>query len=105
MKPKAFVLYPNQWGPLSCLADEQLGRLFRHIFLWLNNEMSESDAEANVESDILLAFRFMRMQIGIDIEKYEKLCEKNRQNIQKRWNKNTNVDLVIHKKENINENK
>ena len=106
MKPKAFVLYPQQWGPLSCLADEQLGRLFRHIFLWLNNEMSESDAEANVESDILLAFRFMRMQINIDIDKYQQLCERNRQKALKRWSNNANdaaASSAMHKKEKENE--
>ena len=51
-----------------------------------------------MDSDILLAFRFMRMQINIDLEKYQKTCEKNRQNIMKRWSKkekDTTVDLVI----------
>ena len=60
MKPKAFVLYPNQWEPLSCLSDEQLGRLFRHIFTWLNDGSLDLQKEEQlVESDILLAFRFI----------------------------------------------
>ena len=109
MKPKSFILYPNQWEPLSCLSDEQLGRLFRHIFCWLNDESLDLQKEEQlVGSDILLAFRFMRMQINIDLEKYQKTCEKNRQNIMKRWakkKKDTNVGLVIHnEKENVNEN-
>ena len=70
MKPKSFILYPNQWEPLSCLSDEQLGRLFRHIFCWLNDESLDLQKEEQlVGSDILLAFRFMRMQINIDLEK------------------------------------
>ena len=91
MKPKSFILYPNQWEPLSCLSDEQLGRLFRHIFCWLNDESLDLQKEEQlVGSDILLAFRFMRMQINIDLEKYQKTCEKNRMNAYKRWAKNAN---------------
>ena len=90
MKPKAFVLYPNQWGPLSCLSNEQLGRLMRHIFLWMNDQTDDDEkAEANVEPDILLPFRFMRLQIDIDIEKYEKKSEKNKQYYQKLKEKNS----------------
>ena len=103
MKPKAFVLYPNQWEPLSCLSDEQLGRLFRHIFTWLNDGSLDLQKEEQlVESDILLAFRFMRMQINIDIEKYQQLCELNRQKAMKRWEKQTNdaaAFSAMHKKE------
>ena len=107
-KPKAFVLYPNQWGPLSCLTDEQLGRLLRHIFCWLNDESLDIKKEERlVEPDILLAFRFMQMQINIDIEKYQQISEKRRAAINKRWAKNkendTNVSFVIHKKEIENE--
>ena len=107
-KPKAFVLYPNQWGPLSCLTDEQLGRLLRHIFCWLNDESLDIKKEERlVEPDILLAFRFMQMQINIDIEKYQQISEKRRAAVNKRWDKNkendTNVSFVIHKKEKENE--
>ena len=57
--------------PLS--PDEQQGSLFRHIFCWLNNgALDMKTDEQLVEPDILLTFRFMRMQIDIDIEKYEK---------------------------------
>ena len=107
MKPKAFVLYPNQWEPLSCLSDEQLGRLFRHIFTWLNNGSLDLQKEEQlVESDILLAFRFMRMQINIDIKKYQQLCDKRKEAANKRWenhSKNANAYFAMHKKENENE--
>ena len=43
-----------------------------------------------MDSDILLAFRFLRLQINIDIEKYQQLCELNRQKAMKRWEKQTN---------------
>ena len=106
-KPKAFVLYPNQWEPLSCLSDEQLGRLFRHIFTWLNDGSLDLQKEEQlVESDILLAFRFMRMQINIDIKKYQQLCEKRKEAANKRWenhSKNANAYFALHKKENENE--
>ena len=103
MKPKSFILYPSQWEPLSCLSDEQLGRLFRHIFCWLNDESLDLQKEERlVEPDILLAFRFLRLQINIDIEKYQKLCELNRQKAMKRWEKQTNdaaAFSAMHKKE------
>ena len=106
-KPKAFVLYPNQWEPLSCLSDEQLGRLFRHIFTWLNDGSLDLQKEEQlVESDILLAFRFMRMQINIDIKKYQQLCDKRKEAANKRWenhSKNANAYFAMHKKENENE--
>ena len=108
MKPKAFVLYPNQWEPLSCLSDEQLGRLFRHIFTWLNDGSLDLQKEEQlVESDILLAFRFMRMQINIEIKKYQQLCDKRKEAANKRWenhSKNANAYFAMHKKENENEN-
>ena len=45
--------------------------------------------EQLVKPDILLAFRFMRMQIEIDIEKYEKRSETNKQYYQKLKEKNS----------------
>ena len=92
---------------VSCLNDEQLGRLFRHIFTWLNDGSLDLQKEEQlVESDILLAFRFMRLQINIDIEKYQKLCEKRKEAANKRWenhSKNANASFAMHKKENENE--
>ena len=44
----------------------------------------------------------MRMQINIDIEKYQQLCELNRQKAMKRWEKQTNdaaAFSAMHKKE------
>ena len=55
-----------------------------------------------MDSDFLLAFRFMRMQINIDIEKYQQLCELNRRKAMKRWEKQTNdaaAFSAMHKKE------
>ena len=109
MKKTTFVLYSEQWGPLSCLSDEQLGRLFRHIFCWLIDGSGDVKKEEQlVETDILIPYRFMTTQISIDTEKFKRKCEKNRQNIMKRWakkKKDTNVDLVIHNEnENVNEN-
>ena len=43
-----------------------------------------------------------RKQLRLDSKKYQQTCEKNRQNIMKRWfkkNKDTTVDLVIPNKD------
>ncbi len=60
-----------------------------------------------MDSDILLAFRFMRMQINIDIKKYQQLCDKRKEAANKRWenhSKNANASFAMHKKENEIEN-
>ena len=89
MNKTTFVLYSEQWGPLSCLSDEQLGRLFRHIFCWLIDGSGDVKKEEQlVETDILIPYRFMTTQISIDTEKFKRKCEKNRQNALKRWSKN-----------------
>lgn len=83
---ESFILYKSFYGPISQLTDEQLGRLFRAIYLW------QIDGEATPEPDIQIAFGFFINQFRIDGEKYEARCDKNRENILKRWEKeHTNV--------------
>lgn len=76
---ESFILYKSFYGPISQLTDEQLGRLFRAIYLW------QIDGEATPEPDIQIAFGFFINQFRIDNEKYQVRCDKNRENAQSRW--------------------
>ena len=49
---ESFILYKSFYDPISQLTDEQLGRLFRSIYLWQIN------GEADPEPDIKVAFGF-----------------------------------------------
>lgn len=80
IKKGAFILYKSFYEPISQLTDEQLGRLFRAIFRW------QSSGFEDVEPDIRIAFSFFVNQFRIDEDKYQERCEKNRENIMKRWN-------------------
>jgi hypothetical protein len=56
------------------LTSEQFGRLMAALF------DLDAGIEPEVDDDIALAFDFMSLQQKIDREKYEKICEKNREN-------------------------
>jgi hypothetical protein len=81
-----FILYKSFWEPISQLTNEQLGRLFRAIYLWQIGE------DPNPEPDIRMAFGFFANQFRIDNEKYQERCDKNRENIQKRWRQRNNTN-------------
>lgn len=86
----SFVLYTSFYEPLKSLTDEQLGKLFRAIF-----EFNLTEKE-NVDSDIKIAFAFIKNQLLLDGEKYEKAkrkkAEAGRIGMQKRWKKNITND-------------
>lgn len=75
-----FIIYKSFYKPVSILTDEQLGRLFRAIFRW------QIDGEVTADPDITVPFGFFVNQFRIDNDKYAAICEKNRANINKRWN-------------------
>lgn len=71
---ESFILYKSFYGPISQLTDEQLGRLFRAIYLW------QIDGDATPDPDIQIAFGFFINQFRIDNEKYQERCERNQEN-------------------------
>ena len=107
-KPKVLMIHADQWPALSCLSDEQLGRLLRYLCMWFFIDSSDDNKEELlVDSDLLPSFRFMQSLINLDSKKYQQRCEKNKQNIMKRWGKNandTNVDFVYHTNTNTSTN-
>ena len=52
MNRESFVLYTRFYQPICRLSNEQLGRLFRLLFLF------NLDKEYEVDDDIMMAFEF-----------------------------------------------
>jgi hypothetical protein len=71
---KSFVLYSDVQGLINKLPDDVAGRLFKHIFAYVNDENPISD-------DILLnvAFEPIKMQLKRDLVKWENQIEQRRQ--------------------------
>lgn len=101
--PKAFVLYPNQWSALKELSFNDLGMLFTGLYRAMNGEEIET-LERGMSKDTLLAFRFLMIQINIDIEKYLDKLEKNRERQERYRQEATLKKNNAYKKENKNEN-
>ena len=82
----SFILYTSDYQLIEGLTDEQLGQLTRALFIYAR------DGEViNLEPVVRMAFVFIKDKIDRNKQKYQKKCERNRENIRKRWNKsNTN---------------
>ena len=80
-KPSFLVYYDNEVVVLR-LPDEEAGKLFKSLFPYgkkaIKPDFDESPALA-------MAFDILSMAIDRDNERYVKKCEKNRENIKKRW--------------------
>jgi len=79
-----FCCFHSYRDKLANLTDEQIGRIFRAALLY-------SDTGEVIELDPLesLAFNFIRYDIDKTHKEYELKCQKNRANIQKRYNAST----------------
>ena len=71
---ESFILYTSFYEPLKNLSNEQLGKLFKAIFEY------ELNGTENVDKDIQIAFGFIKNQLVLDGEKYDKKCKKNKEN-------------------------
>lgn len=87
MAKNSFVLYYNYEEQLEDLTDEQVGKLLRALFQY---EIHDTLPEF-ADKELKVAFKFIKVHLDNDREKYKDTCEKRKQNIQKRWDtKNTN---------------
>lgn len=78
----SFILYTSYYALIEGLTDEQLGQLTRAIFLYVR------DGEIiSLEPVVRMAFSFIKDNIDRNADKYQKKCERNRENIRKRWEK------------------
>ena len=75
----SFVLYRSLLKPIQGRSDEALGRLFRAIYEYQEN------GSTDVDSDIAIPFAYIVNQFRIDDDKYAQKCQRNRENIARRW--------------------
>ena len=111
MEKDSFVLYGSQYDAIKDFTNEQKGELLDALFRYV----IEAKTPNIKDREVRVAFAFFRMQIDMDTQKYEAICEKRRAAIQKRWQKddntkenksiqmNTNVDFVLHNDNEIEE--
>ena len=82
----SFILYTSDYQLIDGLTDEQLGQLIRALFTY-----ARDGKVIKLEPVVRMAFAFIKDKIDRNQQKYQKKCERNRENIRKRWNKsNTN---------------
>jgi len=80
----SFILYLDQYEPIKNLTSEQKGKLLDVLFLYNLGE------DPIIEDPIInLVFGFFKTTFDRDTDKYLKRCDKNRENIRKRWNKDS----------------
>lgn len=86
---KSFIVYYDNEVIVGHLPDEEAGMLFKSLFPFAKDRIKPDFKNSPA---LAMAFDIISMSIIRSDEKYEKKCEKNRENIKKRWNeKNTTV--------------
>ena len=80
----SFLLYTSHYPTLQLLTLEEKGMLLDVIFQYhITGELPEIESFS-----VKMAFSFLKQQFDRDIEKYQRVIERNKVNIGKRWNKN-----------------
>jgi len=78
----SFILYTSYYAIIEGLTDKQLGQLTRALFIYARDGKT-----IKLEPVVRMAFSFIKDNIDRNADKYQKKCERNRENIRKRWEK------------------
>lgn len=78
---KGFILYTDYYQYFKELTDEELGEVFRAVFEY------QRGGEIKIFKQKYMHFLFILIKNNLDRDndKYDKMCERNRQNAIKRW--------------------
>ena len=83
-----FVVYTSYLEKFSRLSDEQMGMLFRAMMEY----QKTGEEPLIVDMAVCLCFDVVKCDMDDNNKKYEAMCEKQRQNVMKRWeNRDTTV--------------
>lgn len=82
MAKDSFILYLEQKQIFEMLTDEEAGQLIKAIF-----EYEDTGQTVTLDRSLQIAFLPIKNVLDRNKEKYEKVVERNRKNIEKRWNK------------------
>jgi hypothetical protein len=78
---KSFLLYCDIIHTVNKLSDEQAGKLFKHLLAYVNDLNPETE---DIVTEI--AFEPIKQSLKRDLQKYEGIRQKNKENALKRWN-------------------
>lgn len=81
-KKDSFILYEEYYEPIKMLSTADKGMLLAALYEYhMNGVVIELPQMAKV------IFQFIRQRMDYNQKKYGETCEKNRENVRKRWNK------------------
>lgn len=80
----SFILYDSLAVQTESMTDSQLGKLLRCIFAY---RKTGEVPDPNDDPMVWAIFGFVRSHLDENEEKYRQTCQKNRENVQKRWRK------------------
>lgn len=81
-----FLLYTDQITIFNKLTDEQAGKLIKAIY-----EYEAIGKIPNLDFGLDMAFTSIKIVLDKNREKYQKKCQKNKENADKRWKGNANA--------------
>lgn len=81
-KPKFFCFYESYGQAIGLLSDEQAGRLIKGMYTYFFQKK-----KPQLKGEEALLFSMISFQMHSDRKKYDRVCERNRKNIQSRWHK------------------
>ena len=95
MTKNSFILQTKLEAPVSKLSDKQAGVLFKSILKYAKNGTIATFEDSAVD----IAFEIVRQDIDYANAKYDEVCQKRKEAVQKRWKntKDTNVCKRIQK--------
>lgn len=83
MTKNSFVVYHNYREKLQNLTNAQIGKLFRAMLDYaIDGKIPE------LKGILDIAFQFIKVTMDEDLKKYNEKCNKNKENIKRRWNTN-----------------
>ena len=82
MGKESFILYLEQQEVFEMLSDAEAGKLIKAIF-----EYEKTGKIMNLDKALQIAFIPIKSSLDRNKEKYNKVVERNKKNIEKRWNK------------------
>lgn len=85
----SIILYFEQYEAIKGLSSEYKGLILDAIFYYA---MNGKDPE-NLPPMVSMAFAFIKTSIDFNSKKYESTCEKNKNNINKRWGKSKDTTV------------
>ena len=81
---KGFIIYYDNEVIVGRLSDDEAGKLFKSLFPYATEHI-KPDFENSPA--LAMAFDVLSLTIDRNAERYKQKCEKNRENIKKRWEK------------------